>query len=245
MKRTWVVAGTGLLLMLGGGSVRPGEKDEARATVELSIQAMGGAEKLEKFKASTWKEKGTYYGMGDGLPYEGTYAVQWPDQFRMEIHGVFTLVLNGKKGWIKSEKGTREMKKEELAQQLSDHRAGWIASLMPLKDSAFKLTDLGIVKVGKHSANVIKVTRADYPDVKLFFDTKSHLLIKSEFRTRAAEQEFKEVTMEVTYSNHRDVNGAKMPGKLVMKRDGKLFVAAENSDMRGVGKLDAKVFAKP
>ena len=56
--------------------VAAGEDKDARAAIDKGIQAAGGETKLATFQASTWKEKGTYYGMGDGLPYTATYAVQ-------------------------------------------------------------------------------------------------------------------------------------------------------------------------
>lgn len=34
----------------------------------LVDKAIGGAKRLAKYNAATWEEKGTYYGMGDGLP---------------------------------------------------------------------------------------------------------------------------------------------------------------------------------
>src|SRR2546428_8816628 len=51
------------------------DQADARAIVAKAIKAVGGEQKLEKFKAQTWREVGTYYGMGDGLPYTGNYAV--------------------------------------------------------------------------------------------------------------------------------------------------------------------------
>src|SRR5262245_57605941 len=100
------------------------DQAEARAIIDKAIQAAGGEAKLDKFRAHTWKEKGTYYGMGDGIPYTGSYAVQWPGQFRMEIEGYFTMVLNNDKGWMKMPGGdTLEMSKEQLAEHKENHYA--------------------------------------------------------------------------------------------------------------------------
>src|SRR5208282_5412821 len=87
-------------LLAGVGLVRSGDDKDARAIIAKAIKAAGGEAKLAKLKASTWKEKGTYYGMGDdGFPYTANYAIQWPGQFRLEVEGVFTIVLDGDKGW--------------------------------------------------------------------------------------------------------------------------------------------------
>jgi hypothetical protein len=220
-------------------------EDDARAIIDKGIQAAGGEKKLAKFKAVTFKEKGTYYGMGDGLPYMGNYAIQWPKQFRMEIEGVFTVVLDGDKGWIQAGGETKEMTKEQLDTQRNDHRAGWMTTLLPLKDKAFTLKTLKDAKVGKQETRVVEATRKEFPGMKFYFDKTSNLLVKIEYKTKAAEMNFKEVTMDTIYSDHKEVDGVSIPHKLVMHRDGKVFVEAEVIGMKAMGKLDAKVFAMP
>jgi hypothetical protein len=222
-----------------------GEEADAKAIVAKAIKAMGGEANLAKHKAATWTEKGTYYGMGNGLPFTGKYAMRAPDHFRMEIEGVFIIVLAGDKGWIHSGGETKAMTDEQLAVQKNDHRAGFITSVLPLKDKAFTLTTLPEIKVDERPAVGINVTRKDYPEVKLYFDAKTHLLVKSEWRTKSAEQKFKEVTATMLYHKYKEIDGAKVPTELVMERDGKLFVEATVEDHKAIGKLDDSVFAKP
>src|SRR2546427_327953 len=124
-------------------------------------------------------------------------------------------------------------------------RAGWISSLLPLKDKAYQLAPLGEVEVEKQPALGIKVTRKGYPEVKLYFSKKTGLLAKTEFRVKATDAGNKEVLQELYYHDHREVDGAQVPRKVILKRDGKLFVDSENHDMKAHGKLDNKVFAMP
>ena len=237
---------TAVALVFGWvGFVWPGEEKDARGIIDKAIKAVGGEAKLAKHKAATWKSKGTYYGMGDGLPFEGAYANQWPDQFRMDIENAFVIVLNGDKGWISSGGETKDMSKDQHAAQLHDHRVNWMCSLLPLKDKAFELKSLGEAMVDKEPADVVQVSRKGHPEVKMYFSKKSHLMIRSEYRTKSAEMQFKEVTMQVTYGDYRAVDGVKHSHKQVMKRDGKIFVEAEMSDFQPTAKLDAKTFAKP
>jgi hypothetical protein len=235
----------GLVVFVGSGRARPGEKDDARSVVDQAIKAAGGADNLAKQATTTWTETGKYYGMGDGVPFTGKYAMAGPDRFRMEIENFFTLIYNGEKGWIKAGGDTKEMTPEEHATQKHDHQAGWIAHLVPLKDKAFTLTALGESKVDNNPAVAVKVTRKGYPEVKLYFDKKTHLLVKSTWRTKAPEMQYKEVDAEMYYSNYKEVQGAKVPMKLVMKRDGKVFVEAEVQDMKVVDKLDSSLFDRP
>lgn len=234
-----------IALVLACVNLATAGEDDARGIIDKAIQAIGGEAKLAKHNAVTFKEKGTYYGMGEGYPFTGIYAIQWPGQFRMEIEGIFTIVLDGDKGWVMSGGETKEMSKEQLVTQINDHRAAWMSTLLPLKDKAFTLKTLKDAKVGKQETRVVEATRKDFPAMKLFFDKTSNLLVKIEYKTKAAEMEFKEVTMETVYSDYRAVDGAKFPHKMVMNRDGKVFVEAEVTEMTAAGKLDAKMFAMP
>jgi hypothetical protein len=245
MRKTSTILAAVALVLCWRATVQAEEKDEARAIVAKSIHALGGEAKVEKTKAATFKEKGIYYGMGDGLPYTGKYAMQFPGQFRMEIEGAFVIVLDGDKGWTKFGDETKEMEKKSLDVQQTNHRAGWIASLLPLKDKEFKLAVIDGVKVDDKPTVGVKVTRAHYPEVNLYFDKATNLLVKSEFRTKAEEMEFKDVTMEVFYRDYKDYDGVKGPSKLLLMRDGKKYVEAEVLEYKAEGKLDAKVFAKP
>lgn len=234
----------GVALVLAGGVAADAQSD-ARAIIDKAIQAQGGEAKLAKFKAQTWKEKGTYYGQGNGLPYTGSYALQWPNQFRMEIEGVFTIVVNGDKGWVKQQNDTKEMSKEQLAAQKEELHGGWVSHLLPLKDKAYTLAPLGETKVNDKAAVGVKVAHKGHADVELYFDKATGLLAKSVYPVKSPEQQFKEVKQEVFYSDYREIAGVKIPMKIVLKRDGKLFVEAENLDVMPVEKLDNKVFDKP
>ena len=68
-------------------------------------------------------------------PDEGLMRLQMPfwnivmdHYFRMEIEGVFTLVLNGDKGSFKEGGKVQEMTKEQLAQQKESQYAGWVTT---------------------------------------------------------------------------------------------------------------------
>jgi hypothetical protein len=245
VRRTLSTLLAGLLLLGTSGLVQSGSKDDARAVVTKAIEAMGGEAALAKHQAITFKETGTYYGMGDGLPFTGKYASQPPDKFRMEIEGVFTIVFNGDKGWTSAGGEVKEMTKDELAVQRTNNRAGYIATVLPLKDKAFTLTMLKPAKVDGKEAVGIKVARKDYPEVKLYFDAKTNLLVKSEYATKSAEQGNKDVTAEMYFSKYQKIDGVQTPTHVVLKHDGKLYVEADVQDTKAFGKLDDSVFAKP
>jgi hypothetical protein len=218
--------------------------DDGRAIVARSIKAAGGEAKLNKFHAQTWNEKGTYYGMGEGLPYTARCAMHAPDQFLMEIKGIFTMCVNGDTGWINADGKVTDMTKEEIEAERGNMRAGVIASLVPLKNKAFEVKAAGSAKVGDMDTLVVEVSRKDYPTTKLYFDKKTDMLVRMEYRAKAKDLKFQEVPMEMNFSNFKEVEGAKMPHTMVLKRDGKRYVEADVMDLKS-GHVDAKTFAKP
>src|SRR6516162_5757230 len=76
MRKTMGALLAGVLLLGSGALLRSGEGEDGRAIVAKAIKAAGGADNLAKHKSATFKGKGTYYGMGKGLPYSGNYAFQ-------------------------------------------------------------------------------------------------------------------------------------------------------------------------
>ncbi len=245
MRKTLGSVLAGALVLAWTAAAWSGEGEDARGVIARAIKAAGGEKNLAKHQSMTWNEKGTYYGMGKGLPFESKLAIQMPDKFRMDILGVFTVVYNGDKGWIVEGGETKAMSKQQHEAQQIDHRAGSIASLLPLKDKAFKLTLLDEAKVDGKPAVGVKVTRTDYPEVKLYFDKKTHLLVKTQWQSRAAEQKFKEVTAEMHYSKYQEIEGAQVPTRVVLNRDGELFVEADISDLKTVNKHEPGTFDKP
>jgi outer membrane lipoprotein-sorting protein len=236
---------TGLLAVACAISARADAPADPRAVIDKAIKALGGAENLAKLKAETRTDKGTYYGMGAGFPYTGKYAIQYPDKFRMDIENVFLIVVNGDQGWIAANGGTENLTKDQLAEHKDQLYAGWVATLLPLKDKAFTLAALGEVKVADRPAVGVKVSHQGQRDIRLFFDKETGLLVKREYQVKAEDQGGKEVNQEVLLSDYQEAAGLKFPRKVVVNRDGKLYVEAEVSDWKPAEKLDDKLFAKP
>lgn len=239
MRYTWAMIVCSLVCGSSGGD----DADKARGVIDKGIKALGGEDNLAKFNVQTWKEKGTFYGMGDGLPYTGIYAIQWPNQFRMEIENVFIVVLNGDKGWIKAQGETREMTAKEMAEQKENHYGGWVTTLLPLKDKAHKLALFDEIMVDNRPAVGAKVSHKDHRDVKLFFDKETGLRVKAELRV--VDESGKEITQEMFFRDYKEIDGGKVPMKIEIKRDGKRFVEAENYDIKPAKKLADSVFARP
>jgi outer membrane lipoprotein-sorting protein len=239
-----------VLLLSANARLYAEEAGQAMATVDKALQAMGGEANVTKHKAATWKTKGTFYGMGDGIPYSGEFAVQWPDKSRSTISGTvneqefkMTSVLNGDKGWMKMNDQSNEMDDDRLKEQKEEAHARYMAEVFPLKDKDVQVSALPEAKVDDKPAHGVKATCKGHRDIKMYFDKDSGLLVKTERQVKTEMGE--DANQETYYSNYKDVDGVKLPMKTTVKRDGKLYVEGENSDMKLLPKLDDKLFSEP
>jgi hypothetical protein len=251
--RWWAPLAAGLVLGLVGPAPAD-DQAEVRAVLDKAIQAVGGAEKLTKYKAATWKGKGKFYGLGDGIDYTGEWAVQGYDQMRfvidIEVMGQKikqTIVRNGDKGWIRVNEMLLDMDKDMVAEQKEQAYANALASLEPLakKEQKFDLAPLGEIKVDDRTAVGVRISSKGHRDVSLFFDKENGLLLKSEWQSRDFMQGGKEVTQQILYSDYKDVEGLKHAMKVVVKSDDKPLIDAELYDLKLEEQLDDSVFVKP
>jgi hypothetical protein len=221
------------------------QPSDARAVIDRAIVAAGGEEKLAHFRSQSWSEKGMFHGLGNPLPYMSKLAVEWPDKFRMEIPHFMTIVLNGDHGWKKERETTTEMSKAELAENLEERHTGYVTTLVPLRDKSFHLSMLKDAKIDGEPAIGVQVSQSGHRDVKLYFDKNTGLLAKSESRIRDMDHGGKEADQETWYKNYKVVEGAKIPTKVVIMRDGKPYIEAETFALKAGAKLDPKLFEKP
>jgi hypothetical protein len=241
------------VLLCWAAQVRSGDEAALRGVVAKAIEARGGEAKLGRFQNVTFKGSGKFYGLGDeGIPYTGAWAISGPTRMKVVLEArvmdqTFKLVkvVNNDKAWKKlNEEAAEAADKEEVAEARQELYEGWVTMMMPLKDKEFKLAALGEVKVNDRPAVGVRVQKKGYRDVNLYFDKENHLLLKSEMVVKD-EMSKKEVTQESFYSNYKELDGAKIPMTLTVKRDGKRYVDAELSDVKAADKLPDNLFDKP
>jgi len=236
---------------------RADDAADAKAVVEKAIKARGGADNLAKYKADVLKIKGAVHVSGLDIDFTGEISFQQPDKSRTVIEGTVmgtnfksTRVVNGDKGWIDDLLGAarqqRDMSKEELAEERESQNANSIIRLAVLTDKAYTLSTVGESKVGDKEAVGILVKRKGYRDVSLFFDKKTHLLLKSETRVKDPQGGGgTEFTQEAFYDDYKKVGDLQVAHKLTIKRDGKAFLESETTEFKPEEKLDDGLFAKP
>jgi hypothetical protein len=148
------------------------------------------------------------------------------------------MVINGDKGWA----GPAEMDKPRLKEMREEAYVLWLTTLVPLKKEGFTLSTLPEAKVNDQPANGIKVAREGHADVNLYFDKQSGLLIKIERRVREGGLT---VTKEYHYSEHKTVDGVRLPTKYTEINDGKTIVEVSSITYRFLNEVKEEWFGKP
>lgn len=236
-----------LVLLTAGGLARA--EDQARATIDRAIKAVGGEETLKAWQSMTWKVKGKMHVMGQSMPYTADYFFQSPNKVRFDMAMNFqgqdmklSVMSNGEKAWEIGMGQEREMEAGKFKEFKHTGYAMNVTMLMPLKDPAYKLTSLGDSQEEGKTLAGVKVSREGQRDVSLFFDKATGLLYKSAYRAYD-EFENKEVNQEVYFQNYQDKDGKKFFTNMTIKRDGKVFLEEELSHQQSK-QFEAKFFEK-
>jgi hypothetical protein len=216
-------------------------RENARQIVENAIRAAGGYRTLARYGARTWKEQAVYHGAGGDESYEASYSEEWPDKFRVDT-GDYTMVVNGDRGWIRTDGETREMTPAEL----EEHREGiysvWVFSLVPLVSEEFTLSRLAAERAGRPTAG-INVAHRGHGDIQMYFDSRTGLLASSHTRYKEA-RSGQEVEQETSFSDYKDEAGIQTPTRIRIKRNGTLVVESK-VETTYVERLDERIFARP
>jgi outer membrane lipoprotein-sorting protein len=244
MRKIVGVAGVVSVFALIIFSVRGGEEAKLREIIARAIKAHGGAENMEKFKASIAKTKGKLLG----LEYTAETSIQQPDRSRTGAEsklGKFVQVLNGDKGWVKLGDLSRECSKEELAEMKEQLNATRISQLTALTEKEYKLSALGEEKIDDRPVIGVRVERKGFREVSLFFDKDNGLLLKMQTRMRDPLRGGEEFTAETLYGDYKNVEGLMTPHKFTIKYDGKVYNEGAITDVTFSEQLEDNIFEKP
>ena len=237
------------LVVLCAASPAPhaAEKDAAaEETVRLAIKAAGGQRALARMKGPTmWMDRGTFYGMGEAVPFVGQYATKWPDWYRQEIEGAYTMTVNGEQAWRSDSNGVQKLAGEQLKEQLGQVRAAWSQRLFPLTEKAWRLDSIAGVEVAGHVTIGIRASHPKCRHLRFYFDKQSYLLLKLETEVVSPAHGPDPVASESYFSGHKSFGGGKVPSKLRLFYDKKLIVESETVDYKLGATLDPQHFVVP
>lgn len=236
-------------LCLGAASASPSD-DEAQGIIERAIKAHGGLDRLSRVRADRLASKGVLIVNGAETPFTSETTVQLPGQFRNVIRllgerkTTFVQILNGDKAYFTIDGQPQKADDQltaELRQTLFLNQAVRLVPL--LTDKTFTLEALGEVKVGDDACLGVKASMKGRPDVRLFFDKETGLLVKTEHTLDDGAG--KQVLQEEMYGDFDGVGGVRRPMRISAYRNGKKVMEAEVTDVKYLDKVDDAEFAKP
>jgi hypothetical protein len=217
---------------------------DARAAVERAVQAQGGAAALSRAAVASRKVKGVLF-LKQEAAFQGTETFQLPDRLRLSVElsrTPFVQVLDGSRGWEQSGGTTAEMTPLRLAEVQEEAYVWWLATLAPLLKDGVDLSLLPPEKVKDRPAVGVLARTRGRPESALYFDKESGRLVKI---VRRAHEGGSEVRKEYFYDDYRDVDGARLPTRETVLRDGQKFSEVTYSDYCLLREPDAKAFTRP
>jgi hypothetical protein len=225
--------------------------DDSKAIVDKAIKAAGGEAKLADVKALTATLKGKASEGGKVTDFTMEASVQGMSQFRLDAelsrNGMqlkMALVFNGDKA-MQSRMGTEEVVPEALVKVFGDVLYGFRLVNTPteLKNPALTLAPLGEIMVDGKPAVGVRVTKANKPDVNIYFNKATGYPVKAEMKfTNTAGQE---QPLEFEFKDYQDISGVRHFSNVTMKVGDLLILECALSDIKLLQKLDASVFEKP
>jgi len=225
--------------------------DEPQAILDKAIAAHGGEAKINKYPLLTWKSKGTVHVMGMDIAFTADYVRQYPDKAKTTIDGEvmgqkfnFVQVVRGNKAWHSFAGNVMELEGEMGDEVQFQLYTEGLTRVLPLKDKEYTLAPAGEIMVNDKPAVGIKVSRKNHRDVNLFFDKATGMLVKAQSRGKDPAQGI-EFDQETFVSDYKDTPAGNRPGKLVIKRDGNVYLEAEYFDFKGSDKPDDSQFDQP
>ncbi len=249
MRRVLVAVG----VLLTAALPVQAQDDGSLAVIEKALKAQGGAEKIIALKSYTAKGKGTVVIME--TPIDFTIEVfaerrtKLKEVVKLSVGGMdinIVKVVVGDKGWESLEGMVKDLSEDEMKEHEDDQYIDSITDLFPLtSDKSFKLSALPDAKVGDQVCAGVKVAKKDKRDINLYFDKKTSLLVKIDYRGPHPDTKV-EVAHEKLFSDYKElVPGLKLPAKELYNVAGAKFLDIETTELRAVEKHDDSVFARP
>ena len=228
-------------------TVRAGDDDPTLEVLDQAIRAHGGEKNLARVRMAVRTSQGVTTAFGKDIAFAEELVMQLPDRFRQTIElgggqkGRLLRVLNGDKGWQSSGGPAMEMGAESLRELRDELAVRRLATLTPLTRGEFKLAPLPEVKVNGEPAVGVKAAQGK-TEMKLYFDKKTHLLVKIE---RRASEGGRMIDKEYVFGDHKEFDGVTLPTKEVVLINGRKFSEEAGMTYKMPRKIDDALFGKP
>jgi hypothetical protein len=192
--------------------------------LDRAIKAVGGEQHLRKLANSQYRSEVTSFVAGERQPaWQEKSLIRLPDCIKHEVTDrkqSATYVLHGTHGWVQFDGQTETMGPREIAARREDLHCIKIQYLLEAKEPRYRLRMLPDKRVeGTLSAGIL-VSGDGVPDVSLYFDKGSGLLVKSEMRIRdkaMGHSVFREIFLPP--KGYENIDGLKYPMLSIIYND--------------------------
>jgi hypothetical protein len=228
--RTQLLAGLACLTMAAAQAAAD-DASHAREIIDHAIKEAGGRQALARYQKPFRQEFKNKRLVGNSPGGDSTTRVTtWlPDKLRAETakpgfnRPAVGIVFDGKQGLGRGVSGAagqlevndRPMGPEEIAAYGKLLYAQWVATLLPLDDKAFELSALDEIMLDERPAVGVKVSHAERPDVRLYFDKEAMTLVKLVYQVNETRQAAQ------TFDDFAELDGLVYPSKIIMWSGGK------------------------
>jgi hypothetical protein len=251
--RCWVL-GLAVALVVAGSATAD---EKAEAIVKKAIEAHGGADALNKYKAGKCKLKGEFTVMDQDIEFTGSVSYMLPDRYRLEfsanIAGMKLTIHHVMKGDSLKMSGTfgdmeipmdSDAEKAELKMAAIVQEAEQLTPLLDAKKFTIKAGDEDTVNKKKASC-VIVTPKALDRELKIYFDKETSLIVKTVHRGLGTDKDGDpaEVLEETYHSEYKKVSGVQTATRQTITHDGKKFMTIDVSEIEFLEKIDDKEFA--
>ncbi len=245
LRTTLVLAGLLALLPASPARLTAGPREDALAVIEKAIKAHGGEKGLLKVQSCTRKGEGVMLGGNKEQPFNDVLAITLPDRLRHVVDfdqkARIVTVLNGDQGWTLSG-GQVTMMSKEFRDEITEEVYVWsLTTLVPLTQGAYNLALLPETRVDDRPAVGVRVRAKGRPEVRLYFDKESQLLIKI---ARPARFAGAVIEKEYLFRTFREFDGVKLPTQAVETIAGRKFSELKRATY-DLSKPDDSQFQRP
>jgi hypothetical protein len=239
-----------LSCILSGG-VAWSQDEAATKTIKKAITAHGGEEALKKAKSAQTKMTGQMQLLGMDLDFSGEVVYDIPGKFRLSMD---VKILNQKQSIVQIVNGDKlkqttngmsvKLGEQEKGEMLQAALMQEVTLLTPLLTDKFTIKADKSVEADGMNYDVVIVTGKNFKETKLFFDSKTGLMAKTERKAfTLSETGPKEVTEVGLMSDYKKFDGIQLPTKMQVLHNGKKFMTMTMTDVKMLEKVDAKQFA--
>ncbi|MCX7701834.1 MAG: hypothetical protein N2039_13230 [Gemmataceae bacterium] len=225
--------------------------DDPKDIVKKAIEAHGGADNLKKFLGTRAESKGSISIMGMDFEFTTQSISQYPDKQKTIIQLDFmgnslSIVqsINGDQVSLMVNNMSQEVpdeQKQELKRGIEMQKVMNLTPLLEEKD--YELKVIPGVKVNDRDTVGISVTGRERPEIKVYFDKETYLLLKVERKALDPSMAGVEALQETILADYKEFNGVKKPMKTTIFLDGRKFMDAVNTKLEVVEKIDDKEFS--